>query len=357
MLLLPPKVLKVDVLEISPHSNWNEGNESDMFYGFPYKWTYTLNVYSQMHGNPDTTSAFAYDGMSVKVGDWIAPTSVTGGIAVQITEIISQDSSNVVVVAEDLERYNLSAEAIDTTSYGSGGTGPGVIFELGDDGLPIIGPLEANYLPATVQGDLTSRFRFRNYDRTFVRIFQPGHPFNVGSVIRPVFSTPGTYELALADGKVGAVIGSVTSVNYPADGWFTYRPMGQVVNNINPPLVGNHGDFFYVDPTTPGVLTKNQPANNARPVYMRLEKETRGILLDTGSLDTNETKKFDVAPTDGQVEFTLPIDAEEVLYMSINGIENEEFTFDAVSKVLTFDPVATGYGVDSSDEVFFIYKS
>ena len=43
--------------------------------------------------------------------------------------------------------------------------------------------------------------------------------------------------------------------------------------------------------------------------------------------------------------------------MSINGIENKNFTFDVETKAIVFDPVATGYGVDVTDEVFFIYKS
>ena len=52
----------------------------------------------------------------------------------------------------------------------------------------------------------------------------------------------------------------------------------------------------------------------------------------------------------------MPQEAEEVLVMSINGIENKNYIYDRAINTLTFDPIATGYGVETSDEVIFTYN-
>jgi len=43
--------------------------------------------------------------------------------------------------------------------------------------------------------------------------------------------------------------------------------------------------------------------------------------------------------------------------MSINGIENKNFTFDVSTHKVTFDPVKTGYNVDPEDIVIFTYET
>lgn len=355
MNILPPKLLKMTIVSIEPVEYWLDGATDDPYYGYAYKWRYTMQVEAQSHGSPNTDIQYFYDGSSVQQGDWFC--AGLGGLALQIVTIESQDSSNLVVIGEDVDRFNLFSESIFTSSQGAGPASTGVIFNLGDDGLPMLAGLPQATFGDTFSSDLENRFRYRNLQKTFVRVNQPGHTLLVGDVIRPDYNNVGQFVAALADANIHSIIGTVTSVGIPGDDWFTFRPIGQIVENVSPALVGAFGDFFYVDPTSPGKLTNIKPTNNARPIYMRLEKETRGLLVDRGTEDYNETQKFDVVVTDGQTEFTMPVNAEEVLYMSINGIENKDFVFDTTSKALTFDPVATGYGVETTDEVFFIYKS
>jgi hypothetical protein len=316
-----------------------------------------MDITGQEHGDNETNSPYYYDGNDVVVGDWVTATS--GGLALQIVSIVSKDTSTVIAIGEDIERFNLMVEPSSTTSYGAGQTGQGVIFSLGDDGLPVVGPLPEFYLPSNFASDIVSRFRYRNLVRSYVRVNAPGHTMQLGDIIRPDFANPGKFVKAKADANVATVIGVVSDVNTPSDNWYNFKPFGEIRENVQPDLIGNYGDFFYVDPTTPGALTKTRPFNNARPVYMRLENANRALLL-TGSenLDHNETQRYDVvAPAADQVNFVVPANAEEVLWMSINGIENKNYTFDVETKAIVFDPVATGYGVDVTDEVFFIYKS
>lgn len=353
----PAKVLKTYISSFDVESFYNESDADDTYNGYPYRWAATLQVQSQEHGDPSTLTPYYYTGDDIKVGDWFSAS--LGGIAVQIVEIRAQTGSSVEVVVEDIERYNLVNEPISTTTFGSGTAGSGVVFSVGDDGLPILTPLPESYLLPNFSSDMNGRFRHRNLLRSYVRVRQPGHGMVVGDVIRPDFANPGKFTKALADTNVASVIGAVSDVNIPSDGWFNFKPFGEIRENISPPLVGAYGDFFYVDPTTAGALTNVRPSNNARPVFMRLESATRGLLLAGGSsLDTNETKRYNVpSPAGDQVNFTLPVDAETVLWMSINGIENSNYTFDFASKGLVFNPTATGYGVDVTDEVYFIYKS
>ncbi|MNY44300.1 hypothetical protein D3C86_1793140 [compost metagenome] len=101
-----------------------------------------------------------------------------------------------------------------------------------------------------------------------------------------------------------------------------------------------------------------KPASDAKPVYIRLETETRAVRLNAIVDENSITVVHKVETTTlDQVEFTLPAEAKSVQAMSINGIENKNFTFDDTTKAITFDPVATGYGVEETDEVIFVYNT
>lgn len=355
MSVLPTKLLTARIISLQDESYWTEDDGTgDPWIGMPYRWTATMNVDVAAHSSHVTTTPFYYTVDDIKVGDWVS--SAPGGNALQIVEIISVDGSNIVVVCEDVDRFNTFTDPYQSGN-GSIPNGSAFIFELNEEGTPLLTGVPSGVLPPAFQIDLVGRFEARNAYRDFVRVNQPEHGMSVGDLIRPDPQNPGHYIKALADAHISDVLGVVKEINTPGLEWFTFRPFGKVINNVTPPLVGNFGDYFYVDPVNPGKLTNIKPSNNARAIYMRLDRPDRGLLVELGVQDYNETQKFDVEVTDGQTVFTLPANAEVVLYMSINGIENKDFIFDENSKVLTFDPVATGYGVETTDEVFFIYKS
>ena len=227
-----------------------------------------------------------------------------------------------------------------------------------------MGPVSDGYLPHQTVDDLMARFISRNLTE-HVLVKQVGHSFNVGDVIYADFADNDGYE-KVTSATLDKAIGIITEVGTPGLDYFHYRPIGKLLTNVKPPLSGQHGDVHYLDPSSPTGLTTTRPTGRAVPLYLQLELPTKAILLErgiesgetSGDIDTNETHKYDVEEvTDDQTIFILPANAETVMYMSINGIENENFTFDENTKVVVFDPVATGYGVESSDEVFFIYKS
>lgn len=340
---------------------WDEDdNSNDPFIGKPYRWQINAEVQTQFHSDHATLNPFQYNGTDITVGDWIA--SGTQGKALQIIEITSQEFDLISIVVEDVERWNLFT---DPTGSGSGfiQTGPGVIFRTNNDGMPVLGPVPDEYLPNTSVDDLMARFLARNGVDDFVLVRQELHGMARGDVIYADFETDLGYKKVDA-ANLNRAIGIVTETGVPGLHYFSYRPLGKLINNLYPPLWGAHGDVYYLDPLSPGGVTNEKPTGLAIPVYLQLDLPTRAIQLERGAETSgsggaeSETNKYDVTNVStGQTTFNMPAGAKEVLYMAINGIENENFTFDAQSKVLIFDPVETGYGIDVDDEVFFIYKS
>jgi hypothetical protein len=359
MPITPNLQLKASIVEFAETEYWTEDdNTGDMFIGSPYRWTVRIDIQAQPHSNHTTMESMFYTGNDVRVGDWFA--SGLGGRANLITEIISQDAFSVNCIIEDYERYNLFT---DQSQAGNGLCDPfsnGIIFRISESGLPILGPIDELYLSSQTVDDLMARFIARNMITEFVLVKQEDHGMFPGDVIYADFESNSGYKKTDSS-NISRAIGIVTEINVPGLDYFCYRPLGKLITNVRPTLWGEHGDIFYLDPSEPGGLTNVKPETNAFPVYLQLEPN-RAILLSRGvessqSTDS-ETHKYDVENVvSGQTTFTLPLETVEVLYMAINGIENENFTFDQVTKVLVFDPIETGYGVDVDDEVFFIYKT
>lgn len=359
MPVLPSLQLKSKISQFDDYAYWNEDdNTGDPYIGYSYQWKVTIDCDLQPHGNHTTQTPNYYTGRDVQVGDWFA--SGVQGRANIVKEIISADDYKIVCVIEDFERYNIFTDPNQSGTGMCAPFDPGIFFRIGQDGLPILGPIDSGYFGDKTVEDLIARFMARNGSDEFVLVRQEFHGFFPGDVIYADFETDIGYKKA-DRANLQKAIGIVTEINVPGLNYFSYRPMGRLINNVNPPLWGSHGDVFYMNPDEPGTLTNERPTGIAIPVYLQLDLPNRAILLERGvevATASSETNKYDVEKvTAGQTTFTLPNDCREVLYMAINGIENENYTFNVVSKVLQFDPVETGYGVDVDDEVFFVYKS
>lgn len=358
MAILPAKNLKCLITDISPYSYWEQGSVSDPFYGYPYQWTYNISVYSQQHSNPNTTTPYYYNALDINIGDWISVGQ--DGLAVRIMSIVSRTTDNITLIAEDVNRFNLFSEPLDLSTGGSGSPGECMIFSISDDGIPVVGPLDDNFLSNTIQSNLISRFRFRNLFSEYITIYQPSHTFIVGDMISPDENNSGSFKLSSQNRIFDDVVGVITSVGTPSDDYFTFKPFGTYSVNISPELIGDYGQFYFLDKNNPGKVTTTIPNIDAKPIYMRMDNSTTGLILNkTGNISKNTSTviKYSVTVENEQTQFTLPNDSREVIYMSINGIENTNFTFDDQTKILIFDPISTGYNVDTMDEVFFIYKT
>lgn len=284
MAITPAMMLKIQQATLSTIATWDQDSgDGDIFVGYPYRWEVSLAVTSQPHTSPSTLTPFQYDGKDIKVGDWIATSE--RGIAVRIYEIVSQDASTVVCRVEDVGRYN----TMNDLTFGGTGIGPdgsGVVFQVDETGTPIVGPLDSYYMGVSFQSDLLGRFSYFNQVRAF-SVEQAGHGLTVGDVI--YLDESGNYQKLVADKAhkdiIQRVVGSVSSVGIPGLDYFTFKPRGSIVQNLNPELPADvlPGQFAYVDPVLPGKLTAVKPKQNAVPVYIRLGDAKTAIFLSGGA--------------------------------------------------------------------------
>jgi len=275
-----PLTLFTNVSSIVAHAYWSDPlNPSDPWTGYPYQWQVGVSVQSQTHSDPYTPRPYSYNGLDVTVGDWLFFANLN--IAVEIISITAQDDYNLTLIVEDVQLYNIINDPAQT-GHGIGGiSGDGnydcIIAQLNSEGLPVFAQLPDYSVPVNFIADVTNRFQFRNYIQDFIYATQPGHSFNIGDIIW--LSSDGNYHASTADASAKNTIGSVTSINQPNVGDFTYRPAGRYVTNI-PTLPGLPGELLYVSNSTPGGLT-DIPPEYPIPVYIKINNTS--AILTSGS--------------------------------------------------------------------------
>lgn len=277
-----PLTLFTNVGSIIPHASWTDPlNPSDPWNGYPYQWRVTLTVQAQSHGDPTTPRPFAYNALDVSVGNWLV--FGTASLTVEIISIISQTDFSVTAIVEDVGLYNI----INDASQAGQGIGPPsppgqfdcLIAGLNPSGQLVFSSIPDYSVPINLLNDISNRFQFRNFVQDYIPATQPGHTFSIGDVI--YIDDSGDYQKSSATITDSLnSIGTVTSVNLPSVGDFTYRPLGRYVTNL-PSLPGDIGRVLYVSATTPGGLTTVPPSPYAIPVYIKISQTS--AILTAGS--------------------------------------------------------------------------
>ena len=253
-------------------------------------------------------SPLAYNSLDIKVGGWLAGTS--GGFAWRITEIGTNDGTNVTVQLEDEENYNYAIDPIQ-----SGGAPlfnrAHIYFELGPDGLPIFSPLYGQYLDNTLPQlpyDIICRFLSRNQGNQYVPVFQANHGFLGGETIW-IDPADGKYKRANNTNAQYAV-GLVSSIDIPDNRWFTYKSYGTFYGNImkffnNVDLSSyDKGSFLYISTDGINQYTTTPPTDIVVPawVYLGLDSygNQQGILYTVPSLYSGSTGTTGPTGTKGE---------------------------------------------------------
>ena len=153
---IPAKVLRVSALSITSGDTWpfDDGQGDPYWTGGvtpkPYQWTITFTVTTQSHGSHLTRELEEYNGLDIFVGDYIA--GATNGIALKIISIESKNSITVTAAVEDVLRYNTFRSAAGTGIFTIPGSA--VVFEINENGDPIIDPLPIGFVGADFYGNL-----------------------------------------------------------------------------------------------------------------------------------------------------------------------------------------------------------
>jgi hypothetical protein len=285
-LIFPPKLITGYVVSgttvaIDYYSGPGEYN------GFAYRWMVTLEVSPQSHSNPNTPTPYTYNSADIFVGMWIGLINGTTYKITQINDVIGLDT--IELTLEDTDLLNLLSSPDQTGSNTPLENSPLLIFNLDDEGTPILTPIQtqSSQLPGFEYWitDIQSRFNFRNYYKKYFYI-SPG--FNNTGLTGgdPVYLTvDSTFAKVNSDdaASVNKLFGFVSGSNLPSPGNLTILPSGKYVTDL-PNLPGATGDILYLD-TNDGVnnLTNIYPATGpVKPVYIKISTDS-ALMITSGN--------------------------------------------------------------------------
>ena len=260
---------------------WSGGSQPKAF-----RWELTMTVTTVNHGSHLTRTPKKFDGFDIVVGDYIA--GATDGRALQIVSITSKSATTCVCLVEDRLRYNTFRSSAGNGIF----TVPGnaVIFQINENGHPMIDPLPLGIVSGDFYANVNSRFQYLNPQMNYM-LDQVAHGFEQGDVVAIDHNT-NVFELADA-ANIERLVGTVTHAG-PGPNKFLVRPANGIVDFV-PGLPGNPGDFVYPKTDNSGDLTLT---DTGVAIFLKLTNAvpsvSRGTVTDGTSsaadkLEINET--------------------------------------------------------------------
>lgn len=346
----PNKVLSCSCSAIAGQEYWDHQNGTgDLWYSGSsspkyYRWEITFTVTSQTHGSHLTRDDFQYNGLDVQVGDWVA--GATDGKALKIISISSKTKTEVTAVVEDWLRYNTFKS---TTGNGIFGTGAVVIFQLNEQGVPMLDPLPTS-VSSSFFTEVFSRFNYLNPQLNYV-LEKTAHGFNKGDVIA-VDTTDGFVKAnaITADRMIGVVTESGPGPNN-----FMILPNNRIID-FDPTIPGKQGENIFVDAN--GGLS-NTSTGTSKVAFLNIRSAVPTVLTgDQGnpSLGNGNIISFNNVP----ITFNGNGGSANVQEMSTI-INSESSNTKIVSSVLPFEntitsaPDGTIYGLVGGYTPFSAY--
>ena len=289
---VPAKVIPVSVSARVTDALWNyDDGLGDLWWSGgsqpkAYRWQLTMTVTTVNHGSHLTRTPKKFDGFDIVVGDYIA--GATDGRALQIVSITSKSATTCVCLVEDRLRYNTFRSSAGNGIF----TVPGnaVIFQINENGHPMIDPLPVGIVSSDFYANVNSRFQYLNPQMNYM-LDQVAHGFEQGDVVAIDHNT-NVFELADA-ANIERLVGTVTHAG-PGPNKFLVRPANGIVDFV-PGLPGNPGDFVYPKTDNSGDLTLTDTGvaiflklTNAIPSVSR-GTVTDGTASAADKLEINET--------------------------------------------------------------------
>jgi hypothetical protein len=244
----PAKVLSLSISSITGSARWSENDgEGDKWWSGGtnpkyYQWEVQATVTAQAHGSHLTRKDFEYNGLDIQVGDWVA--GATTGTCCKIVSISAKTSSSVTMIVEDWLRYNTFRSSIGSGIFG---TGPAVVFQINENGHPMLDPVPTSITSNDFYLNINSRFQYLNPQLHYV-LDKTAHGFATGDLV-----SCGASGFAKTNSSTTTkVIGTVT--NTVGANQFMLRPNTRIVDFL-PEIPGSVGDFIYANTLSPGGLT------------------------------------------------------------------------------------------------------
>ena len=286
----PAKVLSLNVTVINGSTQWahNDGAGDKWWSGGAnpkyYQWEITATVTAQAHGSHLTRKDYEYNGLDIKVGDWVA--GATTGICLRVISISAKTATTVTMVVEDWLRYNTYRSNIGNGVFG---VGMAVCFQLNENGHPMLDPVPLNIASADFYLNINSRFQYLNPQMHYV-LDQTAHGFSEGDIV----SITGSGFAKTTQGTANKSIGTVTNTG-PGPNQFMIRPNTRIIDFV-PAIPGTVGDYVYTDNTTAGGLTTSDTSGKIQFIKIAnaIASSITGTVADAGTahnnvLEINET--------------------------------------------------------------------
>ena len=318
---VPAKVIPVEVTARVADAQWtHDDGLGDLWWSGgsqpkAYRWELTMTVTTVNHGSHLTRTPKKFDGFDIVVGDYIA--GATDGRALQIVSITSKSATTCVCLVEDRLRYNTFRSSAGNGIF----TVPGnaVIFQINENGHPMIDPLPLGIVSGDFYANVNSRFQYLNPQMNYM-LDQVAHGFEQGDVVAIDHNT-NVFELADA-ANIERLVGTVTHAG-PGPNKFLVRPANGIVDFV-PGLPGNPGDFVYPKTDNSGDLTLTDTGvaiflklTNAVPSVSR-GTVTDGTASAADKLEINETDVLFTTNSGGTVSINNAVTDINALSSSHN---------------------------------------
>ena len=269
---VPAKVLPCTITSATALDSWahDDGKGDPWWRGASnpkaYRWQLEMTVTATAHGSHLTRTDKMFNGYDVVVGDFIG--GAADGKALQITSIESKTAFTVVCTVEDILRYNTFRSASGSGIFAV--PGQGVIFQINENGHPMLDPLPTGIVSSDFYANVNSRFQYLN-PQLNVLMKQDSNGFEEGDVI---CLNPDTelFELSSPE-NIDRLVGTVVHPG-PGPHQFMIRPANGIIDFV-PGLPGSIGDFIYPSINSTGDLTTE---NTGVPIFMQLTNAVPSII-------------------------------------------------------------------------------
>ncbi|MDA9373896.1 hypothetical protein N9R43_00785 [bacterium] len=290
--VLPCTITSATALDSWPHDDgrgdpWWRGADNPK----AYRWEIEMTVTATAHGSHLTRTNKMFNGYDVVVGDFIG--GATDGKALQITSISEKTAFTVVCTVEDNLRYNTFRSASGSGIFAV--PGQGVIFQINENGHPMLDPLPTGIVSSDFYANVNSRFQYLNPQLNVI-MKQTANGFEEGDVVC-LNDVTGEFEISSPD-NIDRLVGTVVHPG-PGPNQFMLRPANGVIDFV-PGLPGSIGDFIYPSVDGSGDLTTT---NTGIPIFMQLTNATPSIVR--GDITDGSATAGDVIEINGvDVMFT-----------------------------------------------------
>jgi hypothetical protein len=239
---------------------WRGASGAGTNAGRPTKFRIVMSVTASAHSSHLTREKYAYNGLDINVGMWVS--SIASPKALKIVKIESKSTTSVTCIIEDIDRYNTFRDPGGLGNAMFTVPGSGVVFELGDDGLPVLDPVVTSMTDMKIFDQIMARFRVFN-PNTRMGFTKLNHGFYEGEMLK-VTSLNGFERAQSSDlYPVGVVVDTG-----PGPHKFYITPTTKLITNLEG-VPGTQGDLIYQDATVYGHLTTT-PGASTKVVFLKV---------------------------------------------------------------------------------------